>query len=325
MKILTVFTGGTIACSRIDGVMSPDSNNSYRLIEMYNEVDGSVKFTVVQPYNILSENLDGERLTALCECIQSYDLNDFDGVIVAHGTDTLQYTSAYLSYVFGLCKTPIVLVSANYPLEDNRSNGFVNFSSAVAFIKTVDCRGVFVSYTNSNENTKIHRASRVLSNGSYSDEVHSLFDEFYGEVLSDGCFIKNDCYYECEDEISLLSDYRLDRYSNVLYVKAYVGIVYPEITDRIKAVLLEGYHSGTLNTSGKTFIEFCRVATEKNIPIFLTGSCEGFDYESKTEFEKIGIKVLPEASPIAMYMKLWLLDENNINKVFYSCGGDVKM
>ena len=322
MKILAVFTGGTIGSSKVDGVISPDCRNSYRLPEMYNEVDVGVEFTSVQPYNILSENLDGERLTALCECIRSYDLENFDGVIVAHGTDTLQYTSAYLSYVFGLCKTPIVVVSANYPLEDIRSNGFENFRSAIDFIKSGEGKGVFISYTNCGDNSKIHRASRALPHSSYSDEVYSVSDDFCGEIIS-GKFVKNDGFSECDDEIFLADNYRLGKRSDVIFVKSYVGMVYPEISTDTKAVLLEGYHSGTLNTSGKVFIEFCRNAKQKNVPLFLTGACEGFYYESKTLFDELGIKVLPKASPIAMYMKLWLLNKGNLNDVFLPCGGDM--
>lgn len=322
MKILAVFTGGTIGSSSVGGVISPDCRNSYRLLEMYGEVDGDVEFTAVQPYNILSENLDGERLTALCECIRSYDLSDFDGVIVAHGTDTLQYTSAYLSYVFGLCKTPIVVVSANYPLEDSRSNGFVNFCSAVDFIRTGEGRGVFISYTNCGDNAKIHRASRVLPHAPYSDEVYSVSDDFCGEIISDS-FVKNDNYTECEDAVSFADNYRLGKCCDVLFLKSYAGMTYPEIADGTKAVLLEGYHSGTLSTSSKVFIDFCENAKKKDIPLFLTGACEGFCYESKTLFDKLGIKVLPKASPIAMYMKLWLLDSENINDVFLPCGGDM--
>lgn len=322
MKILAVFTGGTIGSSKVDGVISPDCRNSYRLPEMYNEVDVGVEFTSVQPYNILSENLDGERLTALCECIRSYDLENFDGVIVAHGTDTLQYTSAYLSYVFGLCKTPIVVVSANYPLEDIRSNGFENFRSAIDFIKSGEGKGVFISYTNCGDNSKIHRASRALPHSSYSDEVYSVSDDFCGEIIS-GKFVKNDGFSECDDEIFLADNYRLGKRSDVIFVKSYVGMVYPEISTDTKAVLLEGYHSGTLNTSGEVFIEFCRNAKQKNIPLFLTGACEGFYYESKTLFDELGIKVLPKASPIAMYMKLWLLNKENLNDVFLPCGGDM--
>lgn len=322
MKILAVFTGGTIGSSEVDGVISPDSSNSYRLLEMYNEVDGSVEFTAVQPYNILSENLDGERLTALCECIRSYDSESFDGVIVAHGTDTLQYTSAYLAYVFRLCKSPIVVVSANYPLEDSCSNGFVNFCSAVDFIKSGEGKGVFISYTNCGDNSKIHRASRALPHSPYSDEVYSVSDDFCGEIVS-GKFIRNGNYSECDDEISLADNYRLGKCSDVLFVKSYVGMVYPEISADTKAVLLEGYHSGTLNTSGEAFAEFCRNAKQNNVPLFLTGACKGFYYESKTLFDELGIKVLPKASPIAMYMKLWLLNKENIDDVFLPCGGDM--
>ncbi len=143
MKILTVFTGGTIGSTKSGGVISPDSKNSYKLLEMYSKKDKKVEFTAVQPLNILSENMNGKILTQLYKCISSYDLSEFDGVIIAHGTDTLQYTAAYLSYAFGLCKTPIVLVSANFPLEDERSNGFRNFCGAVELIRSRNPRGAF--------------------------------------------------------------------------------------------------------------------------------------------------------------------------------------
>lgn len=321
MKILAVFTGGTIGSSKIDGVISPDTVNSYRLLDMYSEVDSGVDFTAVQPYNILSENLCVDNLATLYECISSHDLNDFDGVIVAHGTDTLQYTSAYLSYVFGLCRTPIVVVSANYPLGDNRSNGFVNFCAAVNFIRTGEGKGVFVSYTNKGELPQIHRASRILPHLPYTDEVYSILGQGYGEIKKNG-FEKNASYVECADEISLAENYRLAERSEVLYLKPYIGIDYPEITAEIKAILLEGYHSGTLNTSGKAFCDFCKKASTLNVPVFLTGACEGFYYESKTLYDELGIKILPSASPVAMYIKLWLLDRKNIVDVYKSCGGD---
>lgn len=320
MKILVVFTGGTIGSSNCDGVITPDKANSYKLLELYSAFDDSVEFVTVQPYNILSENLCSDNLKMLCKCIKSYDLSGFDGVVVTHGTDTLQFTSAFLSYVFGLCKTPIVVVSANYPLENSLSNGLINFRSAVDFIKTGEGRGVFVAYTNCGDAPQIHRASRVTAHSAYSDLVFSVLDEVYGEMH--GSFLKkNDRYKENEDEISF-EDYRLEENSRVLYVKPYVGMSYPEINDDIKAILLEGYHSGTLNTSGKNFCKFCKNAEEKGIPIFLTGACEGFYYESKTLFDDLKINVLPPASPIAMYVKLWLLKKENIMDVCLPCGGD---
>lgn len=323
MKILVVFTGGTIGCSSNEGVLSPEKANSYLLLETYLKSHTDIDFVPVQPYNILSENLNGNNLTMLYECIKSFDLESFDGVIVTHGTDTLQYTSAYLSYCFGLRNTPIVMVSANYPLSDSLSNGYINFSSAVDFIKSGEHKGVFVAYKNSGDSyVNIHRASRVLAHLPYSDDVFSIFGCTYGKV-TDGKFIKNESYTEEADSKDFVCNTRLSEISDVLYIRPYAGMVYPEITSDTKAVLLEGYHSGTLNTSSKHLHDFCQKAYEMNIPVFLTGACKGFYYESKKLFGDLKINILPSASPIAMYMKLWLLDKSNIGNVCLNFGGDI--
>lgn len=145
MKILVVFTGGTIGSCYNDGVISPDSNTRYKLIEMYKQNGGCAEFDAISPYTVLSENLNGEYFNLLYNSVKE-NINNYDGIIVTHGTDTLQYTSAVLSYMFGFCNTPIVLVSANYPLESEKSNGLENFSAAVDFIKSGNNKGVFVAY-----------------------------------------------------------------------------------------------------------------------------------------------------------------------------------
>ncbi|MCD8026713.1 MAG: asparaginase [Clostridiales bacterium] len=306
MKILTVFTGGTIGSVNSGGVIAPKKSARYRLIDLYSQIDCETELAAIQPYNILSENLSGERLAELFSCIKSSNFEQYDGVIVTHGTDTLQYASAFLSYAFGLCRVPIVMVSANFPLDDRRSNGLNNFIAAVDFIKAGASRGVFAAYQNRGETPKIHRASRLLPHASYSDSLHSVFDCFYGEII-DGRLRLNSNYSEREDEIFLDPLQIADENFKVLKINSYVGMTFPKLSKSIKAVLLEGYHSGTLNTSGMELKSFCRSARELNIPVYLTGSCEGFNYESKCAFDSLGIRPLPPASPIAMYVKLCLL------------------
>ena len=304
MKILTVFTGGTIACSSKCGVLSPEKENGYMLLDMYRDHDRSVEFDTVEPYCILSENLQAENLNALYDCISGYDLTRYDGVIVCHGTDTLQYTGAFLSYRFGLCQTPIVLVSANYPLDHRRSNGFENFCAAVGFIKSGQGRGVFIAYYNDGEPAAdIHRAIRVLPHLPFSDYLFSLKNKPYGYVKS-GVFMMNPEYRENVSEFEVLSK-PIDR--SVLYLRPYPGMIYPELTDEYKAVLLDSYHSGTVGTGSDGIKIFCKCARDKNIPVYLTGSEQGFNYESKQKFSGLGIKLLPPMSPAAAYMKLWLL------------------
>lgn len=320
MKVLVVFTGGTIGCTNTNGILATDKSNSYLLIDLYKKIDGSVEFDCVQPYAILSETLSGESLNALYSCIKSYDLSRFDGVIVTHGTDTLQYSSAFLSYAFSSSITPIVLVSANYPLADKRSNGLDNFAAAVDFIRKNRSKGVFVSYKNGKSAPKIHRASRILPHMPYSDDIYSVFNSFYGEIKN-GEFIENPEYSEASDELAFKNAF-IDDSSAVLKISPYVDMVYPEIGKNVKAVLLEGYHSGTLNTSDRALRRFCKESDKRGVPVFLTGACSGFYYESKMLYDDLKIRVLPAASPIAMYIKLKLLDIEKIDNVFFPCGGD---
>ena len=317
MKVLAVFTGGTIGSTREEGVISPDSQNARLLLEMYRNSGGNAAFETVEPYRILSENLSATYLEQLRSCIAER-INGFDGVIVTHGTDSLQYTAAYLGYLFCDSDVPIVLVSANYPLADIRSNGLKNFTAAVDFIRSGVGKGVFVAYQNTGEPfARIHRATRLLPHLPYSDSVFSMADMPYGTV-ENGVFCCHPDYRAAADK----TDFKNCKLSGqVLFLRPYVGIRYPDLSADTKAVLMEGWHSGTLPTDSEQLKAFCKKAQERKIPVLLTGSADGFEYESKRQYATMGIIPLPVASPIAMYMKLWLTDE--IDKVFLPCGEDL--
>lgn len=326
MKILVIFTGGTIGSTCENGIISPDKEKKYRLLEAYFANGGKAEFDTAQPYTVLSENLNGEHLSLLYKCVkESISQNIYDGIIVTHGTDTLQYTSAFLSYMLGLCNTPVVLVSSNYPIDNPKANGVDNFTAAVDFISSKSGRGVFTAYKNNNNPTLIHRASRLLMHHAYDDCVYSVDYQAYGEII-DKSFVKNQNYIEKEDEFISNKELSFSPASPILKITPYVGMCYPEIGDNIKAILLESYHSGTINTADEALRNFCLYAKKINIPVFLTGSRQGFFYESKVLFDELSVKILPPVAPIAAYMKLWILACNgfDIAESFKkSLGGDL--
>ena len=296
MRILTVFTGGTIGSSLSKGAISPNAENAFLLLKLYREKYGAAEFDTVAPYTILSENLSAEYLEKLRSCVEDNLNSGYDGIVVTHGTDTLQYSAAYLDLTLGLIETPVVLVSSNYPLPDSRANGLENFAAAVDFIRSKQGRGVFVSYLNRGDaGAAIHRGAEVLPHQPFDDRIFSLFDNIYGTVIS-GEFVKNPDYRERER--ARLSGKLSGR---VIFLRPYVGMTYPEIPGDTKAVLLEGWHSGTLPTAHS---ELCEKAKERGVPVYLTGSMPGFEYESKRLFDSLGIKVLPPMSPIAAYVML---------------------
>lgn len=363
MKILVIFTGGTIGSEVKDGYISPTDKNGYRLIKEYKKVssypilisgkesntqslpqDNVLVLDTVAPFQILSENLNGDYINSLTNCVRSsltaQNASDpskyYDGIIVTHGTDTLQYTAASLGYSFADSDIPIILVSSNYILDDERANGLDNFFYAVEFIKQHSGKGVFVSYRNGTDTQLMHRASRLLPHTPHDDLIYSVGNQFYGSFLN-GTFVYNPEYVAAPDDtyisqsnpathsadysgaVAYFKGVKLTKYSPVLYVKPIPGQAYPSVIDKsIRAILLDSYHSGTICTSDNGIYDFVKLARAMEVPVFLTGVENRIGYESTKAYFDLGVLVLPKSSPIAMYMKLWSLCCINLSE-YYLC------
>lgn len=334
MSIYTIFTGGTIGSRKDDTGVIKTANQPYRLLDKYrnqaHQYADEVEFVTDEPYRILSENLTAENILLLIDAVnRALAHHETEGIIITHGTDTLQYTAALLGYVFADVELSIVIVSSNYVLDDVRANGLIHFQCAVDFIRNAGGKGVFVSYCNTGEMCYIHRATRLQSPVLLSDYVSSVMDSWYGR-FAEGRFEKNPHYYEAAEQtdnpVFQRFHIRLSDKSNaILRITPYVGMTYPTIREDVKAILHESYHSGTIRIS-RELEEFARQAKERKIPIFLTGlNHREAEYETVSSYRSYGIIPLPECAVTAQYCKLWLTvsNEKNIPEVMNkSIGGD---
>lgn len=325
MKITVIFTGGTIGSSiGADGYIAPGAKQPYRLLEKYREncrADGmdEVEFFVEEPYRILSENMNAGYVNRLADCVRKVMArNDSEGIIITHGTDTLQYTAALLSYVFETDCVPVLLVSSDFPLEDARANGMANFMRAVEFIKCREGRGVFVSYRNDrNEEADIYRGTRLLMHQPYSARLYPLDGvSFHGKV----CYNREASMDRMErpdgQELRLTEDA-----GNILWIRPCVGMTYPQAGPQVRAVLHDSYHSGTIAVNAG-LEEFAGRMEQAGIPVYLTGASSGeAEYETVRMYEQYGIRVLPKMSLIAAYCKLWLALSNDldVNSIMNTC------
>ena len=329
MRLLFIFTGGTIGSTLRGSVMSAAESKAYAIIEAYEKRYGiSFVYDIDEPYAELSENNTGEHIALLCGTVKQRLDGGYDGIIVTHGTDTLQYTAAALGYTLGSATVPVCVVSANKPIEHSQSNGLINLHAAVCFIRERAGRGVFVPYRNAGENAVyIHRATRLLSAKSFSDDLESSFGQFYGYYNSDFGFIKNPTYTEHPDALPPLSIQGLkERSESISVVNPYPGMVYPRLCDGVKYILLGTYHSGTIDTRSQMARDFFLMAKQKGIKAYVTGVADGPEYESASLFESLGITPIKNISPIAAYIKLWLLSNEAgdvTKKLTLSLGGDL--
>lgn len=329
MKILVIFTGGTIGSVVSENSISPDFGQPFKLIEEYYKQKISEKyreiFDTCVPYTLLSEDLTGEYLAKLGSCIKENLNKDYDGIIVAHGTDTLQYSAAMTGYLTGCASIPVVFVSSNYVLEDKRANGLDNFTCAVEFIAGRKGKGTFVAYRNMDGVVYIHRAARVLPHLPYSDEVYSIVNQHYGKfekymhgekvqelILeeADEWRYEANAEYHVKEDCSVFEQLPKTWNSGILRIYPYPGMEYPDISENVRAVLLDTYHSGTLCSVTPHMSAFFEKAENRNIPVFITGANTETDYASFQIFEQKNVQVLRNLSPIAAYMKLWLALES---------------
>jgi len=318
MKLLFIFTGGTIGSTASKNGISPDKEKPYLLLKKYAE-RYPIDFTydILSPMSELSENFSGAHISEILNTVTAH-AKGYDGIVVTHGTDTLAYTASALGYALGNDTPPVCLVSSAYPLEDERENGTHNLFGAISLIRTKKEKGVFVPYQNEcKESVTIHRASRLSTSLAFLHQIFSIEDCPYGEVGNAGVFHKNPDFTEAPDACppppSLTLSERSDR---LLRVFPYPGMVYPEIRDETRAILLDTYHSGTVDGKSPEAHAFLKEANEKRVPVFVTGNAV---YESARIFDEYGVTRL-FLSPIAAYMKLWLYGAST--DLSLSRGGD---
>ncbi len=303
MKNITViFTGGTIGSLQKQSWVGLDASAQYMLLNPFQERYRDVSFSVKTPYAILSEHLSGRELNLLQDAILETLREKPDGIIVTHGTDTLQYTATAMEYAFANAGVPIVFVSAAYPLEHPATNGYINFEAAVELIRGHDDGGVYVSYKNEDQSkVNIHIPSRLFQHGEQSANLYSLRNAVYATY--DGAITRCGML-----PASPSSDYGVVCYSetsSILTVESVPGSAYNYMLDSVGAILLKPYHSATLNTASDAFAGFCRRAQREEIPVFVAGVWEETQYESSKCFEELGIHVAPFGTYVSLYMKLW--------------------
>ena len=312
MKILVIFTGGTIGSKLNNGWISPDAATKHTLIEQYkSHFDSSVEFFIEEPYSILSENLSADDINLLIKTIGSGLCNDYDGIIVTHGTDTLQYSAAALSFCFGEDTIPIILVSSNLPLDDEKANGHENFSSAVEFIKTRQGKGVFVAYKNKNDIVRFHKGLELLAHREADDSICSINDNDYASVNNG----KIEVAGKAESTHTPLGAFELVESPKILVISSYPGDEFAYRLDGYNAVILRPYHSGTLNTSNKKFKTFCESARENNIPVFMVNALPEENYESVKALDELGIIPMLNVPFISLYMRLWIAVSRGVTPI----------
>ena len=211
--ILVLHTGGTISMSKVaGGSVAPNEKNP--LMEQEALFSGKVHLVVEDIFNIPSPHMTLERMFQLKERIQKAYSEPIDGVVITHGTDTLEETAYFLDITLEK-KIPIVLTGAMRSSNEIGSDGLYNFISAIWTACSDESydKGVLVVM-----NDEIHTARYVTK--THTTNVATFRTPTFGPI---GTIAKERAFFAKEvlpQEVCDVSSVK----GNVHVVKAYAGM-----------------------------------------------------------------------------------------------------
>ena len=349
-NILVVFTGGTIGSTASEGTIDTSSTAPFKLLQQFQQHyinHQQIHFSTIQPLQILSENLAPCVWQTLIAAIEAQQPEQYDGIIITHGTDTLAYTAAALSFHFNTLKIPMLLVASDYPLDDTRANGLENFICAVEFILQNIQVGVFVPYRNQQQRTQVHKGARLACSLQLSGDFFSVQGKSFMQFENRQFSLLNPSTKTGLRENSKKLTLPLERPAlkgvegvevrritqtktprikanfseRILMIKPYPGLNYAHFNlENVDAVLHDLYHSGTACVSTQwgenySLLEFIKRCGEQDIKVYMAPAIKSTDaYQSTRALIEQGAEMIWNMSIEAAYVKLMLAYGNFSNE-----------
>ncbi len=280
LPILAILsTGGTIA-SKVDyrtGAVSPQFSTE-DILEAIPELGAIANIRGKVVYSILSENMRAEYWKKLATEVYNEIKNGAEGIIVTHGTDTMGYTAAALSFMVQT-PVPIVLVGSQRSSDRPSSDAAMNAICAAKVACSDLAEVVVVMHGNTSDNfCFIHRGTKVRKlHTSARDAFQSVNDVPIGRVYYDASDIEKIRFEflsthkrRTKKELELRG--KLEGKCGL--IKFYPGAD-PEISDFFathgyKGIVLEGTGLGHVSAEWIPYVE--RLIKE-GIPVVMTSQC----------------------------------------------------
>ena len=240
--ILVLHTGGTIA-SRVsyeEGGVKP-AFEPEDLVEMYPELSEEVNIHSEVVAQMLSEDMEPGHWQQIAEKIDEVK-DDYDGIIVGHGTDTMAYTGAALTLMLQNIDTGVLLVGAQRSSDRPSTDATMNMYCAGKFLSETDFEGTGICMHSSSNDDKcniLNAAKARKMHTSRRDAFKPINSEPLGTVNYQNGKIKEN-YTNSTGEYS----FRPELDTSVAYVKTRPGMKTEELENLLKydpnGLILEG-------------------------------------------------------------------------------------
>ncbi len=317
-NIAMIITGGTIA-SRLDlkkGGVTP-LENPEDLFKFYPELFEKVNISKVEiPFMKASEDMnyrDWQKLARITKKLLDYQ--HVKGVIITHGTDTLHYTSAALSFFLRNLTKPVVLTYSQRSIDRASSDANLNLQCAALAAISDITEVMLVGHASSNDDycyampgTKVRKL-----HSSRRDAFKVVNSKPFAKIYSNRIEILSEHNVRKKEKVKLDLKFQ----DKVALVKFYPG-QNPDILDfyvkkKYKGIVLEVLGLGHVSVNPKKWIKKLKEVQKKGIVVCAAaqtvyGRLDPLVYSNGRELMKTGIIYLEDMlSEVALIKLGWVL------------------
>ncbi|MGB7664382.1 MAG: Glu-tRNA(Gln) amidotransferase subunit GatD [Nitrososphaeraceae archaeon] len=336
-KIALIGTGGTIA-SKVDyrtGGVSAALSAS----EIYDAVPELRKHASIEAdfmFNEYSENLEPHHWTLIANRIaEKVRSGGFRGIVVSHGTDTMHYTAAALSFALHNLPIPVVLVGSQRSSDRPSSDAALNLLGATIFSIESPYTGVFIAMHGSTSDDFIscHLGTRVRKNHTSRRDAFESIDRLPIATVKNAVlkiqsqFVKMEIPKRSYNDDAVISEGLENNFEveskfdpRVTLIKYYPGLdpnlIAYEVKTGSRAIVLEGTGLGHV---GRKFFPEIAKAIKSGVLIFMTSQCiwgrtNMKVYDTGRDLIELGVVPLEDMTPETAVVKaMWVMANSHDN------------
>jgi glutamyl-tRNA(Gln) amidotransferase subunit D len=323
--VAIISTGGTIA-SRVDyrtGAVHP-ALSANDLLSVVPELYDLANIRTEILFSLLSENIYTPHWSSLSKAIAQYIIGGVDGVVVCHGTDTMAYTSAALSFALRNLPVPVILVGSQRSSDRPSSDASMNLIKAVEAAIRIPIAEVMICMHETVSDTSIilHRGTRARKlHTSRRDAFQSIGVSPIARIEGKKTAILTDSYYKRDKKRQMILKPDFDEKTTL--IKFHPGLDHKIIewytSQDYRGIILEGTGLGHVAQSCFSAI---KRAIDKKVFIGMCSQClygrvNMKVYDTGRDLLKIGVTQLEDMLPETAFVKLsWTLGQTkNLNEV----------
>ncbi len=315
--VTIISTGGTIA-SRVDyrtGAVHP-ALTSDDILTVVPELSKIANIKTKILFSLLSENIHSFHWTKLAQAVTRHILMGVDGVVICHGTDTMAYTSAALSFALQNLPVPVILVGSQRSSDRPSSDAALNLINAVKAAARTPIAEVMVGMheTASDTSTVLHRGTRVRKcHTSRRDAFKSVNIRPLARIKGEEITLLED-YTRRDPNKHLITNPNFER--KVALLKFYPGLD-PNTIDWYTnngyfGLVLEGTGLGHV---GKHLFPQIKNAIEQGLLLGMTSQCiwgrvNMNVYDTGIDLQRMGVIPLKDMLPeTALVKMMWVFSQ----------------